>query len=491
MKILLIINLIFCQLYCMTGYLYENEISNCQDACSQYAIHHEVLDIAPTNVIFDDSITNIDLYLNRFVDVDLGEEITCIECTAFQVQNISISDDCEYTVDCFQDPCITYECDDNPNIECFPNFCGGCYADFYDFNESLTECVVLDNSGDLNNDGEINVIDIVLLVSNILDGIVNENGDINQDNLLNVVDVVLLVDMVLNQENLPETGLFISQQYQPDELTYFYDIEYSQRPNPYGLQYSSSRTQQEELLQDTIFLHLDLVLPPNPENKLLPMVVMIHGGGFHGGNKEQKLHYAEDYAQLGYIGCTINYRLTLQNVIQQSDDNLIAAINDAVEDAMNAIRYLKTQSSIYSIDNNRIVTIGNSAGAFISLHNAIDNDESLPEQESINDYPGFSSSVSASVSTGAVFPNEALITLNFDEDDASCLIMHAEDYDSVTDTYWEDDVIPFYEAIINSGNYADLVAQPPGSHGVGVGPFEEYSEDIVPFIWNQLNLNEW
>ncbi|MAR30511.1 MAG: hypothetical protein CMG24_06270, partial [Candidatus Marinimicrobia bacterium] len=80
---------------------------------------------------------------------------------------------------------------------------------------------------------------------------------------------------------------------------------------------------------------------------------------------------------------------------------------------------------------------------------------------------------------------------NFDEDDASCLIMHAEDYDSVTDTYWEDDVIPFYEAIINSGNYAALVAQPSGSHGVGVGPFEEYSEDIIPFIWNQLNLSEW
>ena len=103
----------------------------------------------------------------------------------------------------------------------------------------------------------------------------------------------------------------------------------------------------------------------------------------------------------------------------------------------------------------------------------------------------FSSSVSASISTGAVFTNEALISLNFDEEDASCLIMHAEDYDSVTDTYWEDDVIPFYEAIINSGNYADLVAQPSGSHGVGVGPFEEYSEDIIPFIWNQLNLNEW
>ena len=345
--------------------------------------------------------------------------------------------------------------------------------------------------GDINDDSEVDVIDVVLLVSSILENTYNENGDINQDDSLDVIDVVLLLDIILNVDTIPETGLFISQQYQEDELTFFYDIEYSQRPNPYGVQYSSSRTQQEEMLQDTIFLHLDLVMPPNPENKLLPLVIMIHGGGFHGGNKEQKLHYAQDYAQLGYIGCTINYRLTRQNIIQESEENLTAAINDAVEDAMNAIRYLKTQSSIYNIDSDRIVTIGNSAGAFISLHNAIDKDESLPDQESINDYPEISSSVSASISTGAVFPSEALIYLNFDEDDASCLIMHAEDYDSVTDTYWEDDVIPFYEAIISSGNYADLVAQPSGSHGVGVGPFEEYGEDIIPFIWNELDLNVW
>ena len=346
--------------------------------------------------------------------------------------------------------------------------------------------------GDINNDGEINVIDTVLLVSYILEGSMTYNGDMNQDGSLDVLDIVLLVNTIINLEDiLPDTGLFISQQYQQDELIFFYDIEYSQRPNPYGVQYSSSRTQQQEQLQDTIFLHLDLVLPPNSENKLLPMVMMIHGGGFHGGNKEQKLHYAQDYAQLGYVGCTINYRLTRQDIIQESEENLIAAVNDAIEDAMNAIRYLKTQSSIYNIDNDRILTIGNSAGGFISLHNAINKDESLPDQESINDYPGILSSVSASVSTGAVIPNEGLINYGFDEDDASCLIMHAEDFDPVTDTYWEDDVIPFYEAILNSGNYAALVALPSGAHGAGVGPFEEYSEDIIPFIWNELNLNQW
>ena len=135
-----ILNLLLCQLYAIMGYLYEYEVTDCQDACSQYAIHHEVQDIEPTNVIFDDYITNIDLYVNRFVEVDLGEEVTCVECTAFQVQDISLSDDCEYIVDCFQDPCITYECDTNPNLECLPNFCGGCYADFYDLNGNLVEC---------------------------------------------------------------------------------------------------------------------------------------------------------------------------------------------------------------------------------------------------------------------------------------------------------------------------------------------------------------
>ena len=66
--------------------------------------------------------------------------------------------------------------------------------------------------GDINSDGQINIIDVVLLVSNILDDIVNGNGDINQDGSLNIIDVVLLVDIILNQEIIPDTGLFISQQ---------------------------------------------------------------------------------------------------------------------------------------------------------------------------------------------------------------------------------------------------------------------------------------
>jgi len=341
--------------------------------------------------------------------------------------------------------------------------------------------------GDINIDNQINIVDVVLLVSYILEDSNIENGDINQDGLLNVIDVVLLVDIILNQEIVPETGLFISQQFQEDELIFFYDLVYSERANMNGLQYSSSLNSAQDQLLDTILLELDIALPPNPENKPLPLIVVIHGGGFSGGSKESRWQDTKDYASLGYIGCTINYRLTPHSYQDESEQNQLQAVVQAVEDAMNSIRYLKTQSSVYNIDTNRIITIGKSDGGFISLVNAIENDI-MTDFGGVSDYIDISSRVSSSISTGAVIPIESF---NFDEDDASCLIMHSEDYDPVTERTWEGDVIPFYEAVISSGNHAVLVPQPSNSHVVPISPLGPYRDDIIPFIWDQLNLDEW
>ena len=107
----------------------------------------------------------------------------------------------------------------------------------------------------------------------------------------------------------------------------------------------------------------------------------------------------------------------------------------------------------------------------------------------MTDYLDISSKVASSISTGAAISNNEI--LNFDEDDASCLIMHSEDFDPVTELTWEDDVIPFYESIINSGNHAVLVPQASNSHVVPVSPFGPYGDDIILFIWYQLNLNDW
>ena len=55
----------------------------------------------------------------------------------------------------------------------------------------------IDLLGDLNGDGGINVLDVVILTSCILSATCSDNADINQDNGYNVLDVVALINIIL------------------------------------------------------------------------------------------------------------------------------------------------------------------------------------------------------------------------------------------------------------------------------------------------------
>jgi len=52
--------------------------------------------------------------------------------------------------------------------------------------------------GDLNNDGILNILDIVFLVNLVLAEEFNSAGDINDDEALNILDIVLLANLILN-----------------------------------------------------------------------------------------------------------------------------------------------------------------------------------------------------------------------------------------------------------------------------------------------------
>ena len=54
------------------------------------------------------------------------------------------------------------------------------------------------SDGDINSDGEINILDVVVLV-NIILGIEEDilTGDLNQDGLINILDIILLVNIIL------------------------------------------------------------------------------------------------------------------------------------------------------------------------------------------------------------------------------------------------------------------------------------------------------
>mgnify|MGYP001177266195 FL=1 len=131
-----------------SGYLKSTEVSFCMDDCSQYYIQPEMDFNEPYFVVFNENV-DIEMYLERFVEIVVSDqEINCIECSAFQVLEISLSQDCDFPVACFLDPCdVAQECELNTPVDCVSNYCGGCYADFYDLENNLVNCYEDDEPG--------------------------------------------------------------------------------------------------------------------------------------------------------------------------------------------------------------------------------------------------------------------------------------------------------------------------------------------------------
>ena len=53
-------------------------------------------------------------------------------------------------------------------------------------------------SGDVNSDGLVNILDVVLLVNMVLSNEYNPSGDLNSDGTINILDVVVLVGLILD-----------------------------------------------------------------------------------------------------------------------------------------------------------------------------------------------------------------------------------------------------------------------------------------------------
>ena len=53
--------------------------------------------------------------------------------------------------------------------------------------------------GDMNSDGGINVLDIVLISNLIFVNEYDQTGDVNSDGILNVLDIVLLINVIIGR----------------------------------------------------------------------------------------------------------------------------------------------------------------------------------------------------------------------------------------------------------------------------------------------------
>jgi acetyl esterase/lipase len=108
---------------------------------------------------------------------------------------------------------------------------------------------------------------------------------------------------------------------------------------------------------------LDLAMKKGPHDKPRPAVVVIHGGGWVEGDRSSfasRKHGVpgniEDFAELGFVAVTINYRLSGE-----------APFPAALEDCKCAVRWLRAHAGKYNLDPKHIGAYGNSAGGHLAL----------------------------------------------------------------------------------------------------------------------------
>lgn len=109
-----------------------------------------------------------------------------------------------------------------------------------------------------------------------------------------------------------------------------------------------------------------------PGDGARPLVVLIHGGGFTGGDKS-KWRQSREIARLlesGISCAAINYRLRKH-----------APIQDILRDVARSVQFLRAQAEVYGIDKNRVAAWGGSAGAGSSLWLGARDDLAEPDHE--------------------------------------------------------------------------------------------------------------
>ncbi len=291
------------------------------------------------------------------------------------------------------------------------------------------------------------------------------------------------------QQQNPD-GLYENMVYLKTDIQVIRDIAYTTRPNFENLQYTSEKTKQTEKTQSTLSPQTDIYLPPNTAGKKQPLLVMIHGGGYSAGDKQAWENEAYTYARAGYICASLNYRLT-QNGGNQNPQLRLYAVQCALEDIQNAIRYLKKNANTYFIDTSRIAVFGGSAGGVLSLLNAVEYDAAV----GTNDHPGFSSKTTGSISTGASLVNDDAANqpglIQYDAFDSPVLMFHAKENDSNGDGYtWTANAVPTQQAIIESDNTCTLIAQPNMTHTVVLELGGDYWQYIKPFLWEHLQIDD-
>ena len=119
-------------------------------------------------------------------------------------------------------------------------------------------------------------------------------------------------------------------------------------------------------------LKADVYIPQSDHKKTFPTVLLIHGGAWNSGSKENERVMAQHLALNGFVSISISYRLSIE-----------APYPAAVLDIKSAIKWARKNAKKFHIDPDRLAILGASSGAQLATlvgvtpNNSIYNNSSL------------------------------------------------------------------------------------------------------------------
>jgi acetyl esterase/lipase len=102
-------------------------------------------------------------------------------------------------------------------------------------------------------------------------------------------------------------------------------------------------------------LQFDLATPKGLDHAV-PAIVVIHGGGWMGGKRQDMTEVMKNMAEHGYVAATVSYRFAPEHRFPAQ-----------IEDVKCAVRHLRANADALHVDPARIGAIGISAGAHLAM----------------------------------------------------------------------------------------------------------------------------
>lgn len=94
-----------------------------------------------------------------------------------------------------------------------------------------------------------------------------------------------------------------------------------------------------------------------------PCFLVIHGGGWTGGQPRRMYPFAAHFARLGFVGISPHYRLR--------SPRRGVTVFDCVKDGRSAVRFVRSHAEALGIDPRKIVVSGASAGGHVAVGTAL------------------------------------------------------------------------------------------------------------------------